>query len=72
MSVAKVSAAWRKNIYQTRDVTPQKSVFNQLIWHPNILRDTAIAFYAKHLNKIEGQTHHHKNYEDYRRFKGLA
>jgi glycosyltransferase involved in cell wall biosynthesis len=71
VSVAKVPAAWRKNIYQTRDVAPQKSVFEQLIKHPYILRDTAIAFYSKHLNTIEGQLFHHKNYEEYRHFKGL-
>jgi len=72
VSVAKVPAGWRKNIYQTRDVTPQKSVFDQLISHPYILRDTAIAFYAKYLNRIEVPTPYFKDYEDYRHFKGLA
>ena len=72
VSVAKVPAAWRKNIYQTRDASPQKSIFEQLISHPHILRDTALAFYAKHLNGVEGQPHHHKYYEDFRHFKGLA
>jgi glycosyltransferase involved in cell wall biosynthesis len=71
VSVAKVPAAWRKNVYQTRDVTPQKSIFDQLISHPHILRDTAFAFYEKHLNGVEGQLYHHKNYEDFRHFKGL-
>jgi glycosyltransferase involved in cell wall biosynthesis len=71
VSVAKVPAAWRKNIYQTRDVTPQKLLLEQLNRRPHCLRDLAFYFYAEHFNRMEGQILHHKNYEDYRHFKGL-
>lgn len=72
VSVAKVPAGWRKNIYQTRDVSPQKSVFEQLISHPHILRDTAIAHYVKQFDRIVVPNPYYKDYEDYRHFKGLA
>jgi len=72
VSVAKVPAGWRKNIYQTRDVSPQRSVFDQMSAHPYILRDTAIDFYAKNFNGNEVLTPYYKNYEEYRHFKGLT
>jgi len=71
VSVAKVPAAWRENVYQTRDVTPQKFLSDTLIRHPLCLRDTAFAFYSMHLNRILGPLHSPKNYQDYRHFKGL-
>jgi len=71
VSVAKIPALWRKNIYQTRDTTPQRSLFHQLISNPLILRDTAIAYYVKHLNGTKDIPPPHENYEDYRHFKGL-
>ena len=71
VSVAKVSAGERMNIYQTRDVTPQKILSEALIKHPYCLKKTAIDFYAAHLNRIKGRTHRHKNYQEYRHFKGL-
>jgi len=71
VSVAKVPAAWRENIYQTRDVSPQKFLSESLIKYPQCLRDTAIAFFSAHHDRIQGQVHRQKNYEDYRQFKGL-
>jgi hypothetical protein len=72
VSVAKVPAGWRKNIYQTRDARPQKALFEQLISHPHLLRDTAITHYVKQFDRITVHTPYYKDYEDYRHFKGLA
>ncbi|QWE02877.1 glycosyltransferase family A protein [Polynucleobacter sp. JS-JIR-II-b4] len=52
VSVAKVPASWRKNIYKRLDITPQKILFDALVENPLFLRETALAFYAAKDNRL--------------------
>jgi hypothetical protein len=46
VTVAKVPAAWRRDIYKRRDVTPQRVIEARLRGNPVFLRDAAFGFLA--------------------------
>ncbi len=52
VGVAKIPAGLRKNIYKTKDVSPQNNLYDALIQNPHFLRDTAKLYYAAQDSRI--------------------
>jgi glycosyltransferase involved in cell wall biosynthesis len=58
VSVAKIPAAFRKDIYKRLDTTPQRNISRELENNPSFIRDAAIHFLARTVCKLQPRAIH--------------